>query len=481
MDINQIAQSNNIFKHFIALNKIPRCSNNEEDISNYLRKLGENLGYDSYQDEFLNVIIRKPASEGYEDKATVALQAHMDMVCEKSLTSEHNFKTDPIEMHIDDDFLKAKETTLGADNGIGIALALSILEDKNLRHPDLELVFTATEETGMDGVIGLSDQILKANKLINIDTEDEGVMIIGCAGGNNASIRIPMKFEQVKDLHNIELTVSGLKGGHSGLTIGSDHINAIKLIGEILSRVRSKFDIHLQNLTGGTKHNAIPSQASAILGVEAEVYTKLKHFLKEEADELISKYLKRESNINIVSKDGPEYDIYFNQDLSKEILNAINLLPNGVHTVDKHEIDNVESSNNLATARMVNDIFEISLSIRSSNSNEKQVLMDKISEVARIIDAKVDFTDGYPMWQPNYDSELAKLAKRVYEDLFDKEMLIETIHAGLETGMLSQKYPQMDMISIGPDIYGAHTPSEKVSISSTNRIYDYLVELLANL
>lgn len=469
------------FDYFQQINNIPRCSNNETQISDFLYKLGRDLGFETVQDEHLNVLIKVPASKGYENHEPVAMQGHMDMVCVKEETCQHDFLSQPIDMYIDDGFIKAKGTTLGADDAIGVAMALDVATSEDVAHPPLEIIITSTEETGMDGVIGLSDKWLTSNALINIDTEDEGIMIIGCAGGVNAFVELPMKFVNIPGLVNKKIEVVGLKGGHSGLTIGSEHINALKLINNIVTRLRTKVDFTIQNLSGGTKHNAIPSKAEAILGIKEENLPAFEEALLEEKNNLINQYLKREPGLDILLSDGPNYDIYFDTDVSKKITSLINLLPHGINTMVSDIEDMVESSNNLAIAEVVNDKYRISLSVRSSDIEQRQVILDKIEEVSDMFSAHVSYSDGYPMWSPNFDSNLAKLAEEVYNGMNESKLEVKSIHAGLETGILSEKYPNMDMISIGPDIFGAHTPQERVSIASTERTRDFLIEILKNL
>lgn len=469
------------FKNFESMNKIPRCSNNEKNISDFLVDFAKNLGLEVSQDKVLNVLIKKPGTMGLENQPAVALQAHMDMVCEKEETCDHDFENDPIDMYIDSGYIKARGTTLGADNGLGVSLALDILESDDIKHPPLEVIITSTEETGMDGAIGLSEKALSATRLINLDTEDDGIMIIGCAGGINAFVELPMKYEEVKGLVNKTITISGLAGGHSGLTIGSEHLNAIKLLDNAISKIRNELDIRLQNLSGGTKHNAIPTKATAIVGVNLKDMDSFERKFEEVSNQLVNQYLKREPGIKIELTDAPNYEIYIEAETSKKVLNLISLLPHGVNSMVSLEDELVESSNNLAIAGIVNDVFKVSLSIRSSNIDQRQILIDKVKDVSKLLSAKVSLSDGYPMWQPNYDSKLAQIAKDSYLSLTNEELAVKTIHAGLETGLLSEKYPDMDMISIGPNIFGAHTPLERLSIKSTEFTRDYLIDILSRL
>lgn len=469
------------FDNFRKINQIPRCSNNEQAISDYLYELGLSMGLETTRDEYLNVIIRKSARPGFEGHPSVCLQGHMDMVCEKEETSDHDFCNDPIDMYIDGDFIKARGTTLGADDAIGVSMALDILQSMDVGHPDLELLITATEETGMDGAMGLRSSVLKSKRLINIDTEDEGIMIIGCSGGISATFSLPLTYQNQRGLTNKKIVVSGLKGGHSGLTIGSDHINAIKLMSNFISKIRKKDQILIQNLSGGTKHNAIPSKAEAILGIKEDDYETFIEDFEREKDEFISQYLKREPQISIELVDAPDYDIYLSNESAKAVLSAINLLPHGINSMVLNDETMVESSNNLAIARVINDTYRVDLSIRSSNENAKKTLMTKVEDVAKLLSANLIFSDGYPMWEPNFDSELCKIAEDAYKEIAGEDIAVKTIHAGLETGIIAKKYPEMDMISIGPDIFGAHTPEEKLSISSTERTRDFLVEILSRL
>ncbi|MDO5026263.1 MAG: aminoacyl-histidine dipeptidase [Tissierellia bacterium] len=481
MEILDKSRASKTFDTFFNMNQIPRCSNAEEAISNFLYNFGKNLGLETIKDENLNVLIKKPASPGYEDHDTVCLQGHMDMVCEKLESCNHDFSKDPIDMFVDGDWIKAKGTTLGADDGIGVAMALDLLASDDIRHPALEVLITSTEETGMDGALGLTPDFLQAKKLINIDTEDEGVMIIGCAGGIGSYLEIPLTFEKKQGYVNKKLVVSGLKGGHSGLTIGTEHLNAIKLLVNVISKLKLKEKILTMEISGGTKHNAIPSKAEVTIGILEEDLDEFENDFEEVKNQIINQYLKRESALQIDLLDGPENDQYMNCETVKQVFSAINLLPHGINTMVKDDETMVESSNNLAIVEMLGDKLKISLSIRSSDLHQEEVLIDKIKEVARFVGAQVIFSDGYPMWKPNFDSPLTHLASDVYKKLFDQDILIKTIHAGLETGLIAEKYPEMDMISIGPDITGAHTPDEKLSISSTEKTRDFLVEILANL
>ncbi len=472
--------ASNVFNNFVKLNKIPRCSNQEEEVSNYLKMFGESLGLTTIQDEFLNIYIKKPATIGYENHEGVILQAHMDMVCEKTEDSDHDFCKDPIEIRVEGDYVRANKTTLGADNGIGVALALDILENDTIAHPPIEVIITATEETGMDGVIGLSKDLLKGKKLINIDTEEEGTLIIGCAGGINSYLDLNIKRVEAETKKTVKISLSGLKGGHSGMTIGSNNINAIKLISEYIRKIKTEIPMSLFAINGGTKHNAIPSQAEITVGMDSDDLDKFKEVYTRITNEYVENSLKREPDISFSYEELGEENVFIDSDDAKKMLNLIQLLPHGVNTMDG-ETDQVQSSNNLAIVRTGDDKFNISISIRSSKEEERENLINKVEEVAKLVGATMTLSEGYPMWEPKEVSALKEVARISYKELTEKELNISTIHAGLECGIISEKYPDMDMISIGPDIEGAHTPEEKLSIKSTEFIREYIYDILARL
>ncbi|MFM1581973.1 aminoacyl-histidine dipeptidase [Helcococcus bovis] len=468
-----------VFKNFEKISEIPRCSHDEEAISKFVYEFGKSLGLESKRDEFGNVIIIKPASEGYEDKDTVILQGHMDMVCEKSDSSKHDFTCDPIELQIDGDFIHANETTLGADDGIAVAMMMAILENKSLKHPKIEALFTTTEETGMDGAIGLSETVLTGKNLINIDNEEDKIIIVGCAGGINAYLEKRISKNE-KSLSNYEIKVSGLQGGHSGIMINEGRLNAIKLLDEILLELSKKVDFSLQSINGGTKHNAIPSNSSAVIGI----YENDKQLLSDELNILFDEMKKSnqnlEVNINFSLNEISNTNLYINCDEKKEIINLLNEFPHGVNTLD-NELNIVKSSNNLAILRTEDEVLKIQTSIRSSDSNDLEYLKNKVIEIAEKYNFNVKFSEGYPMWKPNFDYELLNHAKEIYKSLRDEDAEVAVIHAGLETGILSQKYPNMNMISIGPDVIGAHTPKEKLSISSTEFSFNFVKNILKSL
>lgn len=472
--------ASNVFKNFDNISKIPRCSGNEKNISNFIKNFGISLGLETKQDEFLNVLIVKPATKGYENHDSVVLQGHFDMVCEKTVDSFHNFCTDPIKTIVEGDFVRADKTTLGADNGLGISMAMSILEDNTVEHPRLECIFTATEETGMDGAIGLSPKWLTGKKLLNIDTEDDDIIIVGCAGGLTGTVKLDVVREEVPNLLNYKLNISGLKGGHSGLMIGELHLNGIKLLNEVVMKLSNSNDVHIQKVSGGTKHNAIPTQAEYIVGINPENVEKFIKEFKTIKNEIKETYIKREPDVELEIKEISSDNLYYTKDISKNYLRLIQLFPHGVNKMTENS-DLVQSSNSLAIVSEQDDKITILTSLRSYAKLDMEEMVKNINAIVESQNTTVEFGEGYPMWQPDFNSDLLNLVKETYKEMRGEDVKVSTIHAGLETGILSEKYPKMSMISMGPNIRGAHTPEEKFSISSTEFIYELLKNILKKL
>lgn len=466
-----------VFHYFGEIVKIPRCSGEEKEISDYLKSIGESLGLETIQDELNNIIIRKPATSGYEDSEGIIIQGHMDIVCEKEENVEHDFSKDPIEIVIEDDFIKAKGTTLGADNGIAVAMGLAILEDKSLEHPNLELLVTVSEETEMDGALGLKPNILKGTMLLNVDSEEEGFLTVGSAGGELIEGAINITKEKVTDYKGLKITVKGLSGGHSGMEIDKNRGNALKIALEILEKLNEK-DIRLVEINGGTKDNAIPRQTEFVLGVKEIDLEKIEAEIKNIEIGSKDKFSEEEPEI-IVEK----LDIIDKSLSKKDLENTIYLLdkmPTGINTWLKDRENTVESSSNLAIINTEDDKIRAYVSTRSSN---EKVLNDMRQQITSDIE-KVggsNITGNYPEWEYNPESELRDKAVELYKELYDKEMEVVVIHAGLESGALKKTYKDLDIISFGPNMFDVHTPKEKLSISSTENVYHYLVELLKKL
>ncbi|MGX7071942.1 aminoacyl-histidine dipeptidase [Helcococcus kunzii] len=470
-----------VFNNFERISQVPRCSNHEEKISEFMYNFGQELGLETVKDEFGNVLITKEATPGYEDHEAVILQSHIDMVCEKTEDSNHDFTCDPIGLIVEDGFIHANNTTLGADDGIGVALAMAILEDKDIQHPKIEAIFTTTEETGMDGALGLSKDLLKGKNLINIDNEEDNMIIVGCAGGVGAVLEHKLdKKDAYAEVTNFQIKVAGLRGGHSGTMIGESRANAIKILNTILLKLKSVLKYSLAEINGGSKHNAIPSSAKAVIAVDNKDLELLDKEFNNIVIEINDKYLKREVDLELTLEKVEGNYTYIDDEVVKEILNSLEMFPHGVNTTDK-ELEIVRSSNNLAIVKTEGDVFKIQTSIRSSFGDDLEFLKNSVSNIADNFNYSIKFSDGYPMWVPNFDNHLLNVAKNSYKEIRNEEVEVAVIHAGLETGILSQKYPDMNMISMGPNIFDAHTPKEKLSVESTEFSFKLIKRIIKSL
>lgn len=470
-------QPERVFYYFEEISKIPRDSYQEKEISNYIVDFGKKLGLETYQDNSFNVVLRKKASLGYENYPGIIIQGHLDMVCEKEADSLHDFLKDGIDLVVDKNVLKANKTTLGADNGIAIAMAMALLEDNSFEHGPLELLATTSEEVDLGGALAIDSKVLKGNILINLDSEDEGVLTVGSAGGIELDITLPVIKEHKNLSFSWSIDLKNLSGGHSGVEIHKKKGNANKVMVEILNVINSKEDIHLTEVSGGSKDNAIPRNALAIISSKKDI----SEIIKNTVDEICEKYRSFESNIQVeVKKINPITQVIDNQSF-KKYLSLIENIPTGVNTWIKEYPNIVESSDNLAIVKTTKDSIEIIVSLRSSESEVLKGLQNKIIGIIEKFGGQYKLTSGYPEWKFNPVSYLREKAMEVYKKLYGKDMKVEVIHAGLECGVISKKYPNMDIISIGPDIKEAHTPQEYLDIASTERVYNYLKELIRSL
>lgn len=458
-------QPQRVFYYFKKLMDIPRPSFHEKEVSDFLVKTGKELNLETYQDEHLNVILKRKASKGYENAPKVILQGHMDMVASKTDDSNHDFLKDPIIPVLDGKYLSAKDTTLGADNGIAVAMGLSLLEDKNYEGPQIELLVTTEEETSMAGALNLAGDVLEGEYLINIDSEEEGVLTVGSAGGITFFISEKIGKEDEKD--GYEIKVSGLLGGHSGMDINDNRGNAIKVFASILDKLNS--DITIGEFKSGSLDNIIPSSGSVkVYGAKIEELEEAKKKALEEY-----KDVKGELKIDISKASGKSYT----KELSEKIIKMIVNVACGTNTMMKDGIT-VESSDNLALIKEEDGFIKSEISLRSSENHVLEELSDRIKKTLE--DLKINYTIDsiYPGWEYKEDSKLRPLAQKVYKEFEGKEFDTIVIHAGLECGAFYEKYPNLDIISIGPNISGAHSPEEKVEIESVQRVYAYLKELL---
>lgn len=469
-----------VWKYFEEILKIPRPSKKEGKIIEYLKKFAQdnNLLYQS--DKVGNLIIFKPASPGFENKKSVVLQGHLDMVCEKNGDVVHNFDIDPISAYISDSWIRSQGTTLGADDGIGIAASMAILSDKNLKHGPIECLFTVDEESGMSGAIGLEAGILKSEILLNLDSEDEGELFIGCAGGIDTVAQFVYRPKHVSENHvAFKISVSGLQGGHSGDDIHRGFANSNKVITKFLWQLDKIMKYRLSHFDGGNLRNAIPREAHAIFTVNKknvqQLLTIFHDFSKTMTD--IIKVLEPEVTLTMEAVSVPEYVI--NKGVQKNLINALYACPHGVQAMSSEIPGLVETSTNLASVKFKpNNTIDVVTSQRSSVETAKYDIAYKVESVFVLAYANVSHSDGYPGWKPNTNSEILKITENVYYNLFGKRPLIKAIHAGLECGLFLNKYPKMDMISFGPTIKGAHSPDERMQIDTVKMFWDLLVNIL---
>ncbi|WP_132996177.1 aminoacyl-histidine dipeptidase [Sporanaerobacter acetigenes] len=469
-----------VFYYFEELTKIPHCSGEEKEISDYLANFAKEHNLDFIQDEALNVIIKKPGTKGYENLPTVVLQGHMDMVCEKDVNVCHDFSRDPLELKVDGDFISAKNTTLGADNGIAVAMCLAILESEDIPHPPLEVLATTSEETGMNGANGLDPQNIQGKILINIDSEEEGKLLVSCAGGERDRIEIPILWENRSENTSVyALKVTGLKGGHSGMEINEGRGNANKLMGRLLYEIGKQIDIRLANIEGGAKTNAIPRSAKSVLVIGSDEESILKEIAIKMDSQFKNELMSVDANVEIVvEKMSTEVPKVFSKETTEKAIATLMLVPNGVQTMSREIKGLVESSNNLGVVNTLDESITFESSIRSSVRSLRENISNQMAIIAEILGGKWKNYSAYPEWEYKENSYIREVFQKVYREQFGKELEIAAIHAGLECGLFNEKFENMDMVSFGPNMYGVHTPDEKLSISSTERTWNLLVGVL---
>jgi len=469
-----------LWEHFNNICAIPHPSKHEEKIVSYLVDFAKEQGLSSLTDNHGNVIISKPATEGCENWPVVALQAHVDMVPQKNTGILHDFEEDPIKPYIDGEWVTATDTTLGADNGIGMSSMLAVLESKNLQHGPIEALFTATEETGMDGAFGLEAGLLKAKYMINTDSEDDREIIIGCAGGVDANISMPYKTKKApKDSVPVAIAISGLKGGHSGIDIHLGRANANKIACRFISEIIELLDVKIIKVRGGNMRNAIPREAFIYLYVDREKIAELRQFVPDFEKKIQDEYSKTEVAINFTFSATEQSETVIDTKAILKLCKAVEACPSGpVEFVEGLE-NTVKSSNNLSTIDCKDGLFEIGCLIRSSDDNARKKIGKKITSIFK--GSTVELCGEYPGWQPVLESNLLSVAKELYKKSFQREPEVKVIHAGLECGIIGSKYPKLEMVSIGPTIRFPHSPDEKVNIDSVGKYWDYLCLFLKNI
>ncbi len=471
-----------LWKNFYSLTQIPRPSKKEDQIREFIYNFGKNLGLETIQDEVGNVIIRKPATPGMENRLGVILQGHLDMVPQKNSDKVHDFEKDPIETIVDGEWVRANGTTLGADNGMGVAAAMAVLESKDMQHGPIEALFTSDEETGMTGATGLKPGVLHGDILLNMDSEDEGELYIGCAGGTNGNITFEYKEQPLTgDFAGYKINITGLKGGHSGVDIHLGRGNANKIMNRVLYHGFQKHGLQVASIDGGSLRNAIPREAFAHVAIPTGNGAGFIECLSNLAMEIKNELSAVEPTLKIEAVAAETPKAVINPTVLLNCLNAIYACPNGVMRMSNEMPGLVETSNNLAIVKAENGTIKIMNLMRSSVDSAKEELEQMIKSVFDLAGATSVFDGRYPGWKPNPVSPILKTMQDVYNNKYGNIPKIMAIHAGLECGILGGAYPNWDMISFGPTIRYPHSPDEKVNIATVQKFYDFLVETLKNI
>ena len=469
-----------VFEQFAKINAIPRPSKHEEQMIEYLKSFGESHGLETAVDETGNVIIRKPATPGYEDKDTIILQSHMDMVCEKLVDVDFDFYKDPIQTYIDGEWMRAKGTTLGADDGIGCAIELAILDSDDIEHGPLECVFTRDEETGLTGAEGMKPGFMKGDMLINLDSEDEGQIFVSCAGGRNTTATFHFKREEAPQWwFFVKASLKGLVGGHSGDDINKKRANALKVLARFLYQTQERYGLRLVSYNAGKLHNAIPRDGVAVFGVPFDKKEDVRVDWNVFASQVEEEYHVTEKTMqfNLESSDAaPVLPL----ETSTKLIQALQAVDNGVFAMcqDEEIAWLVETSNNVASVETLENEVKVVASQRSNVMSALDNQAATIKAVFQLAGADVVQGEGYPAWKMNPNSKMTALAVASYKKLFGKEPKVLGIHAGLECGLFSEKYPNLDMVSFGPTLRGVHSPDERLHIPTVQMVWDHLLDIL---
>lgn len=468
-----------IWRNFDALTQVPRPSGHLEKVQQFLLDFAKNTGVEAFKDEAGNIVMRKPATPGMENRKTVILQAHMDMVPQKEKTSTHNFETDPIQTYIDGEWVRAKGTTLGADDGLGVAAIMAVMEAKDLKHGPIEALITADEETGMYGANGLPGGELEGEILLNLDTEQEGELIIGSAGGVDITATLDyQEAESDKTDAAVKITIKGLKGGHSGLEICEGRGNANKMMVRIVREAIAEDEACLASWHGGNMRNAIPREAEVVLTLPKENVEDLKAIVAEYKETFNNEYKGIESEIEVVAEDVALPEMIVPQEIQDNLVDAIYAAHNGVWRYIPTMSEIVETSSNLAIVDIDGGKAAIKILARSSSETMKEDLSTSLESCFNMAGMKVEFSGAYGGWDPNTDSELIKVMRNIYKNLFNEEPTVQVVHAGLECSIILSKYPGLDICSFGPTLLSPHTPTERAHWPSTTKFWDLLVKTL---
>ncbi|MBR6286213.1 MAG: aminoacyl-histidine dipeptidase [Bacteroidaceae bacterium] len=469
----------NVWSCFDALTQVPRPSGHLEKVQQFLLDFGKKVGVETFMDEAGNIIMRKPASAGMENRQMAILQAHMDMVPQKTKESAHNFETDPIQTIVDGDWLRANGTTLGADDGLGVAAIMAIMEDKSLKHGPLEALITADEETGMYGTFGLKEDTLKGDILLNLDTEDEGEMIIGCAGGCDVTASLEYKEVETdsKDVA-VKVTLKGLRGGHSGIEICEGRANANKLMVRFVREAIASYEARLASWNGGNMRNAIPRDCEVVLTIPAENKEELLGLVDYCKNLFTEEYKGIEENISFSAEEIALPAVEVPEEIQDNLVDAIFACHDGVVRNIPSMPHIVETSSNLAIVRIESGNAEVQILARSSSDSMKEYICTSLESCFSMAGMKVELSGSYSGWQPNPSSPIVKSMEGIYEKLFGVAPKVQVVHAGLECGIIGAKYPKMDMVSFGPTLRSPHTPDERALIPTVQKFYDFLLATL---
>lgn len=475
-------QPSDVFKCFEQVNQIPRPSKKEEQMIDFLLDFGKKLNLETRRDDAGNVIICKPATPGMEDRQTIVLQSHMDMVCEKNKDVDFDFTKDAIQTYVDGEWMKAKGTTLGADDGIGVAMEMALLESTDIKHGPLECVFTRDEETGLTGAEGMQSDFMSGRLLINLDSEDVGEIFVSCAGGCRTFAQFDYEEEAIPEgFFTFSLAIKGLTGGHSGDDIDKKRANANKLLARFLYLSQQKYDLRLVDIQAGGLHNAIPREAWCLCAIP----TKYKESITVDWNlfqaDVEEEYSVTEKSMRFILESETPAATAINKDCSQRLIKALQAVDNGVYAVCQ-DLDLVETSSNLASIHKVPETktIDVNSSQRSSIYSARINMANTFAAVFELAGAKVDIGEGYPGWKMNPNSEILRIAVEQHKKLFKKEPIVRGIHAGLECGLFSEKFPGMDMISMGPTLRGVHSPDEKLHIPTVQMVWDHLLAILEN-
>lgn len=473
-----------VWKHFHSLTRIPRPTGQMEEVTRFVMDFGKALNLETRQDRAGNVLICKPATKGYESAKTVILQSHLDMVPQKNADVAHDFAQDPIQAYVDGEWVKARSTTLGADNGIGCAMMMAFIEDETLEHPAIEALFTIDEEVGMDGANGLEKGFLQGSLMLNLDTEDDGELCIGCAGGRD--VNVSFRYKPVTEIEKgdiaFKVSLRGLKGGHSGVQIHLGRANANKLMNRFLKEVVSNYEARIASIQGGSLRNAIPRESFVVLTIPEQLSDDLLDLVAEYEELFRNDFIGIEEGISFKAEQTDLPKSLIPEEVQDDLINAVEGCPNGVISYLADFPGVVESSLNLALVESSEDGIDVKLLVRSSSESRKDWVCSSVESLFLLAGARVEFDGDYPGWQPNAQSELLNTMERIYLEKFNQRPKVMVIHAGLECGIIQSNVEQkLDIVSFGPTITGAHSPDEAVKIDTVERSYDYLVSILSQL